>query len=222
MTVALIAANALVYVYELLLTPIGLKVFTARWGFTPALLFGGGVAAPPPFGHPGVSAGGVPAVATLVTSTFIHGGFMHLAGNMIFLWVFGDNIEDRLGRAKYVFFYLLMGVVANLVHGLSAPASDVPVIGASGAIAGVLGAYFLAFPRARVTTLIFLGIFITITQVPAIIFLVIWFVLQLISGLTSFGAAGQVVAWWAHIGGFVAGAVLFVLLRGERGERVRT
>jgi membrane associated rhomboid family serine protease len=208
LTVLFIVANVLVFLYEVSLTRPELVAFTMKWGFTPALLFGSG--------------GGAPPALTLVTSTFIHGGWTHLGMNMLFLWVFGDNIEDRLGRFKFVVFYLLTGVAANLAHALASPGAEVPVVGASGAIAGVLGAYFLGFPRARITSLIFLGFFVTVTQVPAVVFLVFWFALQLFMGLTSYGAAGQTVAWWAHIGGFAAGIVLFLLLRGPGGARVRT
>jgi len=220
-TVLFIAANVLVFLYEVSLSRPELVAFTMKWGFTPALLFGSGGATPPaPFGLPGMGGGGAPPALTLVTSTFIHGGWTHLGMNMLFLWVFGDNIEDRLGRFKFVVFYVLTGVAANLAHALAAPGADVPVVGASGAIAGVLGAYFLGFPRARITSLIFLGFFVTVTQVPAVVFLVFWFALQLFMGLTSYGAAGQTVAWWAHIGGFAAGALLFILLRGPRRERI--
>ncbi len=220
--ILIIAGNVLVFLYENSLGQEALAAFTAKWGFTPALLFGQGGAAPPaPFGAPGFGPGGPGAVSpwlTLVTSTFIHGGWAHIITNMLFLWVFGDNIEDRLGRFRYLFFYLLCGIAANLTHGLAAPGADVPVIGASGAIAGVLGAYLLAFPRARVSSLIFLGIFVTVARVPAVIFLVIWFVLQLFMGLASYGAAGQTVAWWAHIGGFSAGIVLYFILRPRRAR----
>ncbi len=227
MNTLIILGNVLVFLYEISLTQNGLVLFTAKWGFTPSLLFSGGVgsAPPAPFGVPGLAPGAVGGPSpwvTLVTSTFIHGGWAHIIGNMLFLWVFGDNIEDRLGRLRYLFFYLAVGVTANLVNGLAAPGSDVPVIGASGAIAGVLGAYFLAFPRARVTSLIFLGIFITVARVPAVIFLVIWFVLQLFMGLTTIGAAGQTVAWWAHIGGFAAGAALYLLLRPREETELRS
>lgn len=222
-TVLLVALNTLVFLYEVSLPRQALVAFTMKWGFTPAVLFGpGGYAPPAPHGVPWLGAGGAPPVLTLVTSTFIHGGWMHLLVNMLFLWVFGDNVEDRLGRLRYLAFYLLSGVAANLAHGLAAPAADVPVVGASGAVAGVLGAYFVGFPRSRITSLVFLGVFVTVTRVPAVIFLVVWFILQLFMGLASFGAPGQTVAWWAHIGGFVAGAALFSLLRALRPARVRT
>lgn len=219
-TVLLIAANVIVFGYELTLTSRELIVFAATWGFTPATLFGGGTTPPPPFGLPGVGAGAVPATVTLITSTFIHAGPLHIIGNMLFLWVFGDNVEDRLGKLRFLGFYLLAGVVANVTHALAGAGSDVPVIGASGAVAGVLGAYFIAYPRARVTSLVFLGVFVTLARVPAVIFLVLWFAYQLLMGLFAIGAPGQIVAWWAHIGGFAMGALAYLLLRGGRSQRV--
>ncbi|RJQ11817.1 MAG: rhomboid family intramembrane serine protease [Bacillota bacterium] len=223
-TTLIIVGNALVFLYQLTLTREALVLFTLKWGFTPAMLFGPeGTTAPPPFGIPGLGAGGISPLVTLVTSTFLHGGWSHILFNMLFLWVFGDNVEDRLGKGRFVLFFLLAGVAGNLTHALAAPNADVPVIGASGAVAGVLGAYFLAFPRSRITSLVFLGIFVTIARVPAVVFLLLWFVIQLFSGLASIGAAGQVVAWWAHIGGFVAGAALFAILRSRRNPNpIRT
>jgi len=153
-------------------------------------------------------------VIPLFSSMFLHGSPLHIIGNMLYLWVFGDNIEDKLGKLKYIFFYLSVGFIGNLAHIITNPTSTVPTIGASGAIAGVLGAYFLAFPKAKVLALVPIGFFITIARVPALLFLVLWFVLQLLSGLTAFGA-GQMVAWWAHIGGFVGGATFWFILRPE-------
>ena len=219
-TTLIIAVNVLVFLHEAGLSPAARAAFTASWGFTPAALFGPWGGAPPFPGPPGPGAGAVPAAVTLVTSTFLHGGLAHLGGNMLFLWVFGDNVEDRLGRPRFLFFYLAAGALANVTHGLAASASHVPVIGASGAVAGVLGAYFLAFPRSRITSLVFLGIFVTLAQVPAVVFLVLWFVYQLLMGLLSAGAAGQVVAWWAHVGGFVAGGALYYLLRRRQPRHV--
>ncbi len=140
---------------------------------------------------------------TLFTAMFVHGGFLHLAGNMLFLWIFGDNIEDRLGHVKFVIFYLLTGLIASGAHILASPNSTLPMIGASGAIAGVLGAYFVLFPRANVKTLIFLFVFVSVVRVPAVFFLGIWFLFQLLSS-----GSGAGIAWYAHIGGFVAGVVL--------------
>jgi len=202
-TIIIIAGNVLVFLYEVSLSRPALVDFTMKWGFTPALLFGPG----------GGSADAISPWLTLVTSTFVHGGWAHILMNMLFLWIFGDNIEDRLGAFRFVLFYLLTGVAANLTHALASPGAIVPVVGASGAIAGVLGAYFLAFPRARITSLVILGIFVTVAQVPALVFLVVWFGLQLFMGLTSYGVAGQTVAWWAHVGGFAAGVALYMVLR---------
>jgi membrane associated rhomboid family serine protease len=148
--------------------------------------------------------------ATLVTSQFLHGGWFHLLGNMLYLWIFGNNVEDRFGRLGFLGFYLLGGALAGLTQVAVDPTSTVPTIGASGAIAATLGAYFVLFPRARVTSLVFLGFFYQLIDVPAVIVLGFWFVLQLIDGLASLGAvqSGGGVAFFAHIGGFVVGALM--------------
>jgi membrane associated rhomboid family serine protease len=146
--------------------------------------------------------------ATLITSQFLHGGWFHLLGNMLYLWIFGNNVEDRFGRVGFLVFYLAGGVLAGLSQVAIDPASTIPTIGASGAIAAVLGAYFVLFPRARVTSLVFLGFFYQLIDVPAIIVLGFWFVLQVIDGLASVGVTQTGgVAVFAHIGGFVAGAL---------------
>ncbi len=154
---------------------------------------------------------------TLFTSMFMHGGILHIAGNMLFLWVFGNNIEDRLGRFKYLLFYLLAGLIAVYTQALIDTGSTAPTIGASGAIAGVLGAYALLFPRARVLTLIFIIFFVTLVEIPALILLALWFILQFVPALgqVAVGSGGdQGVAYFAHVGGFVFGlAVAAVLLR---------
>lgn len=142
----------------------------------------------------------------LLTSIFLHGGWMHLLGNMWFLWVFGDNIEDQLGHGRFLLFYLGCGLAASLAHYAFNPFSDVPAIGASGAISGVMGAYLIRFPHARVHTLVVLFILITTVELPAALMLAYWFLIQFISGAGSIGAEGGGVAWWAHIGGFVVGA----------------
>jgi membrane associated rhomboid family serine protease len=146
---------------------------------------------------------------TLVTSQFLHGGWLHLLGNMLYLWIFGNNVEDRLGRAGFVIFYLAGGVLAGLAQVAVDPGSNLPTIGASGAIAATLGAYLVFFPGARVTSLVFLGFFYQLINIPAVVVLGFWFVLQLIDGLASLGVT-QVggVAFFAHIGGFVAGAAV--------------
>lgn len=148
----------------------------------------------------------------MLSSMFLHGGWLHLLGNILFLWVFGDNVEDRFGHFTYFLFYLLSGVVASTFHIAFNPLSEMPAIGASGAIAGVLGAYFILFPRAKVLALIPLGFFITTIYLPATVFLFLWFLLQLFNAviLETAGAAGTV-AWWAHIGGFVCGIILALL-----------
>ena len=151
----------------------------------------------------------------LLFSMFLHGGFAHILGNMLYLWIFGDNVEDRLGHFRYVLFYLACGWFASYAHIWSSPASRLPSIGASGAIAGVLGAYITLHPQARVVTLIPLGFFTQIVKIPAVFFLGIWFLQQFLMGAMSLGvrtAETGGVAWWAHIGGFVAGAVLVRLL----------
>ena len=156
---------------------------------------------------------------TLFSSMFLHGGWMHLLGNMLYLYIFGDNVEDRLGHGAYLVFYLLCGAGSALAQVYAQPDSPVPLIGASGAISGVLGAYFLLYPRARVLTLIPLFVFFPVVEVSAFFFLGFWFLLQFLQGaisMTGGEAAAGGVAWWAHAGGFVAGAVLlpvFLLLR---------
>ena len=154
-------------------------------------------------------------LVTLFTSIFLHGSWGHLIGNMLYLWVFGDNVEDTLGHRRYIVFYLLCGLIANVAHVLANPDSAVPTIGASGAVAGVLGGYLLRFPRARVLTLIPIGFFIPAIPVRAWFYLVLWFLVQLWSGLAPIWAAEltQTVAFWAHISGFLAGFALASLLQ---------
>lgn len=152
---------------------------------------------------------GLAVAFSFVTSMFLHGGFMHIAGNMLYLWIFGNNVEDSMGRGRFLVFYLMTGSIASAAQVLASPNSRLPSIGASGAIAGVLGAYIVLFPRARVQTLVFLGYFARMAQLPALLVLGFWFVLQLLSGLMAFGVAQMGgVAWFAHIGGFVAGLLL--------------
>lgn len=156
----------------------------------------------------------VPEIATLITSQFLHGGLMHIGGNMLFLWVFGNNIEEDLGHFKFLLFYLTCGVLAGLTHWFFAMQSGVPTLGASGAIAGVMGAYILKYPKAKILTLLPLGIFITTVRIPAVFFLGFWFVQQAISSVASLGMPDVMsgVAYWAHAGGFVFGAVLGPML----------
>jgi membrane associated rhomboid family serine protease len=156
---------------------------------------------------------GLGDVADIFTSMFMHAGLAHIAGNMLYLWIFGDNVEDCLGHASYLAFYLVGGVVASLAHLLTNPTSQLPTVGASGAIAAVLGAYLVLFPQSRIVTFIPLGFFMRLAVVPASIVLGFWFILQLFSGVLSMGGPDMGgVAFWAHIGGFVAGVVIAKLL----------
>lgn len=151
-----------------------------------------------------------PAPLTILTSMFLHGGWFHLIGNMLFLWIFGKNIEDQLGHLRFLIFYLICGVLASLAHIMVTPHSSIPMVGASGAIAGVLGAYLIRFPNARILTLIWFGFFIRLVRIPAIFFLGFWFILQLLYGLPSLALRGTGgIAFFAHIGGFIAGLLLF-------------
>ena len=214
-TLAIIAACAAVYGYQLLLMVNGgepaLSAFITRWGVVPAELV------------ETFRSGAVASVetVTLVTSQFLHGSLVHIAGNMLFLWIFGNNIEDRFGRLRFLAFYLVGGIVAGLTQVAIDPTSTVPTIGASGAIAAVLGAYLVLFPRARVTTAIFLIFFYQLIDIPAVFVLGFWFVLQLFDGLGSLGAMGAAttggVAFFAHIGGFVFGAAIALVYRALAG-----
>jgi membrane associated rhomboid family serine protease len=201
-TIASIAVCILVFLYQASL-PVGPdNTFVFQYGAIPALLFG---QADLP-----ETVVLIPAYATLITSMFLHGGWMHLIGNMLYLWIFGNNIEDVMGHAKYVVFYLTCGIVAALSHALTDPSSTIPMVGASGAISGVLGAYILLFPRARVLVLMpGLGA----TKVAAGVVLGMWFVMQLLSGGMSIGSQGGGVAFFAHIGGFLAGMALIGLFK---------
>jgi membrane associated rhomboid family serine protease len=159
----------------------------------------------------------LPPVLTLFTSMFMHGGLLHLGGNMLYFWIFGNNIEDRLGHARFIVFYLFCGVVAAYSHALTAPSSLVPMIGASGAISGVLGAYLILFPSARVHTLVFFGFFIQVIRIPALIVIGFWAIIQLVSGLVNQGLLHQGgVAWFAHVGGFLAGMLTIKLWMPRR------
>ena len=155
---------------------------------------------------------------TLFSSVFLHGGWMHVIGNMWYLWIFGDNVEDSTGHFRFLIFYLLCGILAGITHILLNPFSTVPTIGASGAIAGVMGAYFLLFPKSKILTLIFIFIFIQIIEIPAVFFLGFWIILQFISGSMSRGLvdSGGGVAWWAHIGGFLVGVTLILLFKKRK------
>jgi membrane associated rhomboid family serine protease len=214
LTLAMVAACGIVFAWELGLMASGgetaLDAFITRWGVVPADLTAA-------WGRGDVVSR---ETATLLTSQFLHGGWLHLLGNLLYLWIFGNNVEDRFGRVGFLVFYLLGGALAGLSQVAIDPTSTVPTIGASGAIAATLGAYVVLFPRARVTSLVFLGFFYQLIDVPALIVLGFWFVLQLIDGLTSLGVAqgGGGVAFFAHIGGFVAGAVVARVVTATSGS----
>jgi len=207
-TVLLIVANALVFLYELSLGPRAGEKFIFTFGMVPARI---------EWAFTGPSVTFQAAFLPLLTSLFLHGGWLHLIGNMWFLWIFGDNVEDRFGHLRYLLFYLLCGVGAGLAHILFNLNSRIPAVGASGAISGVLGAYLVLFPRARVLTLIPLFIFFFTVELPALVLLGYWFVIQALSGLGSLAirTTGGV-AWWAHVGGFLLGMALAKPLRRRR------
>ncbi|MGZ4809189.1 MAG: rhomboid family intramembrane serine protease [Thermoanaerobaculia bacterium] len=207
--IMLIIANVLMFFWEVSLGP-DLESSLSAVAFVPARFWYAPIA--------------IPNLISIGVSMFLHGGLLHLGGNMLYLWIFGDNVEDTLGHARYLFFYIACGVAATLAHAIVNPSSMVPSIGASGAIAGVLGAYLVLFPRARVLTLIPIIFFITVREIPAIVVLGLWFVLQLFVGVGSLGGQQDIggVAYFAHIGGFVFGMLLVLLLRGGRRTPPRT
>jgi len=212
--VTLVLVNLLVFLYELSLGD-ALPRFVQAYGVV-AYEITAGRDMPPTIPYP--------VYFTLITSMFLHGGLLHIAGNMIFLWVFGDNVEDTLGHFGFLLFYCMAGILAGLSQVLVDPSSQTPGIGASGAIAGVLAAYLVLFPRATVRTLLVLGPFITITRLSAVILIGFWILFQFVSGLLSLGLApGQAsgVAYWAHIGGFFAGLVMIWLYKRWSGAGAR-
>jgi membrane associated rhomboid family serine protease len=193
----LLFINIAIFIFQLSLDEPGLMEFIYRYGVVP---------------HEFISSQGQ-AWLPLFTSPFLHGGWFHLLGNMLYLWVFGDNVEDRLGHSGFFLFYLAAGLAGNLSHIIANPNSLTPTIGASGAVAGVLGAYFVLFPRARVLTLIPIGFFITTAHLPAMLFLFLWFLLQFFNAfLASLNPGAQTVAWWAHIGGFLLGFIIAITI----------
>ena len=208
-TILIIALNVVVFFYQLLLPVEARNRLVLAAGVVP---------------YEVTNRFGVAVVGDLLTSMFLHGGWMHIISNMLYLWIFGDNVEDRLGLPVYAAFYLVAGIGASLAQVAVNPASTIPTIGASGAIAGVLGAYLVMFPKTRVRTLILAFRFIRIVELPALVVLGLWFVLQIFSGLasvTSMASGG--VAWFAHIGGFVIGILvgLFYKTQRDRGPDVR-
>ncbi len=198
-TIGIIALNALAFLYEIQLSEPDLQLFALSYGVVPASF----------------------SWTAVLSSMFLHGGWLHFLGNMLYLWIFGDNVEDRFGHGLFAIFYLVCGYAAAVGQAMTQPYSTIPMIGASGAIAGVMGAYFVLFPHSRVLTAVFIFIFIDLVEIPAIFFLGIWFFMQFFSGIGSLsaGAAEGGVAFWAHVCGFAAGAASGVLWRLFEGGR---
>jgi membrane associated rhomboid family serine protease len=201
-TVSLIALNVLVFIYELSLGR-AVDAFTLYYGLVPAAF----------------------SWMNVFTSMFLHGSFMHVAGNMLYLWIFGDNVEDRMGHGRFLVFYLLCGMAAALAQTIAAPESAIPMVGASGAIAGVMGAYFVLYPRSRIVSLIPIFFFFQVVEVPAIFFLGFWFLMQFVSGVGSIVSVGQTastggIAFWAHVAGFVAGITGVLVFKRPERQRV--
>ena len=202
-TIGLIAINIAIYVFQRILGQKIGEVFILKTAAIPYEIMSLKDVSPANF---------LPPPFTLFTSMFVHGGFFHVFWNMLFLWIFGDNIEDRLGKIKFIIFYLLTGIAASMTHVAMNPDSAIPLIGASGAIAGILGAYIVLYPGAKVLTLLFFFFFVQVVKIPAIIFLGIWFLTQIL----NIGAGGGI-AWYAHIGGFVAGVILIFVFDKRQG-----
>lgn len=209
---ALLALNAAIFLFEITLPEPALQAFFNTWAIVPAELtasFNAG-------SEISLSGGAGREWFTLISSQFLHGGWLHVGGNMLYLWVFGNNIEDQLGSVKFLFFYLICGILAGLSQWFFDPTSTIPTLGASGAVAGVMGAYVIRFPRAKIVTLIPLFIIFTTLRIPAIFFLGWWFIQQAFYSAISLGATADMgsggVAYWAHAGGFVFGAILGPLL----------
>ena len=219
-TIGLIGLNVLVFFYQASIgvggDPRASEAVVFEFGATPCRITG---ACPVPGDFPS-------PVATIFTSMFLHGGLLHVGGNMLYLWIFGDNVEDTLGHGRYLALYLLAGVAAAVTQVAVNPRSSVPMIGASGAVSGVLGAYILLFPFASVHTLLVFGFFARIVRWPALVVLGFWIVIQALSGILTFSSAawggGEAggTAWFAHVGGFLAGMALLFLMRPRRGARL--
>jgi membrane associated rhomboid family serine protease len=208
-TLGLILANGWVFYHQISLDVVESQKFVFQWGAIPyQIMTGETLYGPSP----------VPVYFTPISSMFLHGGFLHIFGNMLYLWIFGNNIEDTLGHLRFLFFYLVCGLCAALTQVLSNPNSTVPMIGASGAVAGILGAYLLLFPGARVLTLFFIIIFIKLIRLPAVIVLGFWFFLQLLGVM---GGSISNVAFFAHIGGFIAGLLLVMVFQPRWAKRRR-
>ncbi|MDD3655210.1 MAG: rhomboid family intramembrane serine protease [Atribacterota bacterium] len=207
-TIVLVLINCLVYYYQFFIV-IDQNIFIYAYGLIPFEITKGVDLFPP---------GPSPIYFTVLSSMFMHGSFVHLFGNMLYLWIFGNNVEDYLGKFRYIIFYVLSGVFAALGQVIVSSNSQIPMIGASGAVAGVLGAYFILFPRARITTLIFFGFFIRLIKLPALFVLGLWIIFQLFYGLSDLSSSGGVtgVAWFAHIGGFIGGIILIKLFNTRK------
>ncbi len=206
---AIIAVNFLVFFYEISLSQADLNLFFFDHGVVPRRLVDWWN-----------SPSGLEEPFTIVSAAFIHGGWLHILGNMIYLWVFGDNIEDALGHVKYAIFYLVAATGAVVLQVAVDTNEVIPMVGASGAIAGVMGAYFVLFPHSRVLTLVPIFFYAELIEIPAIFFLGIWFFMQLLSGVGSIGLPGGGVAFWAHAAGFLAGAALVLLFRRPERQRI--
>ncbi len=197
-TILIIAINFFVYGYQFSLPAQEMRSFIETWGFIPARVW----EAPLQL-----------TLLTLFTSIFLHGGALHIGGNMLYLWIFGDNVEDELGSFKFILFYILAGLCGTVFQFVLYPSAQLPVVGASGAIAGVLGAYLLLFPRAKILTALIIVIFVRLVYLPAWILLGFWILIQFMHGLLMIGAAGVGgVAWFAHIGGFITGIIFISLI----------
>lgn len=207
-TIGLILANGLVFYHQITLDFAESLRFFSQWGAIPYQITHGEALHDAPL---------IPLPLTLFSSMFLHGGFLHLFGNMLYLWIFGNNVEDTLGHFRFFLFYLVCGLFAAAVQVFSDPNATVPMIGASGAIAGILGAYLLLFPGARVLTLFFIIVFVKLIRIPAIIILGFWFIIQLLGA----GSTGTNVAFFAHIGGFISGLILVKLFQPGRSRRRR-
>lgn len=203
-TIGLIVANVLIFLWQIGLPPMEQQRLVLALGSIPSVLLGERVLPE--------ALSLVPPEVSLLTSMFLHGGWLHLIGNMLYLWIFGNNVEDAMGHGRFTVFYVLCGIAAALAQALQNPSSSLPMIGASGAIGGVLGAYLLLHPKARVLVLVPLGIFFPVIRIPAVVVLGVWFLMQFLESATTPTGQGGV-AYWAHIGGFVAGAVLIFVFR---------
>ena len=199
-TLSIIAICCFIFFYQFSISQIDNMELILKYGMRPNNLF---------------SSNGLASIYAIFSSMFLHGGFLHLVGNMLFLWIYGNNIEDSMGHIKFLIFYVICGVSAALLQASITPSSDIPMIGASGAVSGVLSAYLLLFPKARVSTLVFIFFFITIIRIPAGLLIILWFASQVVNAnITDPNSPG--VAWFAHIGGFIMGALLIPFLKKEK------